>query len=35
MFYKAKLLFVLRPVQNTQTQCGHHVEFFNVKPGGT
>jgi hypothetical protein len=29
------LLFVLRSVQNTQTQCGHHVEFFNVEPGGT
>jgi hypothetical protein len=33
MFFKAKLLFVLRPVQDTQTQYGYHVEFFNVKPG--
>jgi hypothetical protein len=30
-----KLLFILRFTQNTQTQCEHHVEFLNVKPGNT
>ena len=28
-------LFVVRSVQNTQTQCEHRVELMNVKPDGT
>ena len=34
MPYKQKSLFVLGSVQNTQTQCDHHVEFLSVKPVG-
>jgi hypothetical protein len=36
MFYKAKV--AVRSEIHTKhinTLCGHHVEFFNVKPGGT
>ena len=35
MSCKAQSLSVLRSVQNTETQCKHHVEFLNIKPGGT
>jgi hypothetical protein len=34
-YVRQKLLFVLRSVQNTYTQCGHHVELLNVNTGGT
>jgi hypothetical protein len=34
MFYKANVA-VCSEIRTKQTQCGHHVEFFNVKPGGT
>jgi hypothetical protein len=35
MMYKAKVAVCseIRTKQSTQSQ--HHVEFFNVKPGGT
>jgi len=32
---RQKLLFVLRSVQNTQTQCEYLVEFLSVKVGAT
>jgi hypothetical protein len=35
MFYKARVAVCSEIHKNTQTQCEHHVEFFNVKPGGT
>ena len=35
MMYKAKVAVCseIRKKQSTQSEC--HVEFFNVKPGGT
>jgi len=30
MLYKAKLLFVLRPIRNMTAQCRHHVEFLGA-----
>ena len=31
MLCKAKVTVCCEIVQNTQTQCEHHVEFLNVK----
>ena len=32
MLYRAKVAVCS---ENTQTECNHHVEFVNVKPGAT
>jgi hypothetical protein len=34
MFYEAKVAVCSEIRTNTQMQCGHRVEFFNIKPGG-
>jgi len=31
---KQTFLFVPRSTHNTRTQCEHHAELLNVKPGG-
>jgi hypothetical protein len=32
MLCMAKVVFVLRYIQNTQTQCWQNVQFLDVKP---
>jgi hypothetical protein len=35
MIYKVKVSVCSEITTNHITQCEHHVEFLNVKPGGT
>jgi len=35
MMYKAKVAVCSEILKKDSTQSEHHVEFFNVKPGGT
>jgi len=35
MSYKAKVAVYSQICTKQSTQSKHHVEFFNVKPGGT
>jgi len=35
MMYKAKFAVSSQICTKRSTQSEHHVEFFNVKPGGT
>ena len=35
MLYKAKVAVCSETRTKHSTQSEHHVEFFNVKPGGT
>ena len=35
MMYKAKVAVCSKTHTNQQMQSKHHVEFLNVKPGGT
>ena len=35
MLYKAQVAVCAEIRTKQSTQCEHHVEFFNFKPGGT